>query len=628
LPYPRFTVTIGLSSIIVGAVVALGWALESTTLKTLIPGQSTMKVNTGLCAIALGAALLLRRDDACGTAGVGGMLVLLVGGATLAEYISGRNLGHDELIFVDPNRLEAGRMGLNTAICLSLIGASLALLSRPGRRRTLLAHGCVFGALGLAFLALMGYVNGVEELYGADSYTAMALTTAILMVALCLAILASSAEYGLPATVLAPTPGGRMARRLLPVAGVPIVLYALRAWAQSTGWVSADVGIWIVATLLVAMLVVAVVFIARTVDRADASRELLAAVVESSSEAIITVTAANIVTTWNRGAEQLYGWSAREAVGEPISSLTMNGQPNDRGLIERAQAGDHVAGAETIRVHRDGTSIPIAATVWPLYGPGGVVTGVASISRDIGDRQRRLETQKLESLGALAGGIAHNFNNLLQGMLGNAELALSGLPADSPARSRIQQIALAGAGAAELAHDMLAYSGMATFIVEPVDLPRFIEETGRLVSAGSTAPIEIDYRFEEGLPTIDADPTQIRQVVMNLLSNAAEALGAEGGAITARAGVVDSVPESGFLFADEILPGPYVQLAIEDRGSGMDDETLAHLFDPFFTTKFTGRGLGLAAVLGIVRRHHGAIKVTSESGVGTTATVLLPCTAS
>jgi PAS domain S-box-containing protein len=618
-------VAIGLSSIIGGAVVSLGWLLGRATLTTLIPGQSTMKLNTGLCVIVLGAALLLRRDGAYGTAGIGGLLALLVGAATLAEYISGRKLGLDEIIFTDPDRVQAGRMGLNTAICVGLIGTSLVLLSRRGRRMTLLAHGFVYGAVVITFLALMGYANGIEALYEANSQTAMALSTAILLLALCLGVLISSSAYGLPATVLAATPGGRIARRLLPIAGVPIVLNAVRGRAEHAGWVSSGVGIWIVATFVVVVLVVGVVYVARAVDRADASRELLATVVESSNEAIITVTTANVVTSWNRGAERLYGWSAEEAVGRPLSSLTMSARPNDLGLIERAQAGDHVTGAETIRMHRDGTSIPVAATVWPLHGPGGVVTGVASISRDIGDRQRRLETQKLESLGALAGGIAHNFNNLLQGILGNAELALAGLPADSPVRHRIEQIELAGAGAAELAHDMLAYSGMGEFIVEPVDLPRFIEETGRLVSAGSTAPIEIDYRFEEGLPAIVADPTQIRQVLMNLLSNAAESLGEDGGAITARARVAAGVPESGFMFANELLPGPYVRLAVEDRGAGMDDETLAHLFDPFFTTKFTGRGLGLAAVLGIVRRHHGAIKVASQSGVGTTATLLLPC---
>lgn len=241
--------------------------------------------------------------------------------------------------------------------------------------------------------------------------------------------------------------------------------------------------------------------------------------------------------------------------------------------------------------------------------------------------RRLVEAQKLESLGVLAGGIAHNFNNLLLVILGNASRVLGKLPPDSPMRDSIEQIELAGARAAELARDMLAYSGMGTLIVEPVDLPALVEETGRLVSAGRTTAVEIGYRFEDGLPPIVADATQIRQVLMSLMTNAAEALGATGGSIAVRADVVDDVPLDGFRLADADLAGPYVRLEVEDSGAGMDGDTLANLFDPFFTTKFTGRGLGLAAVLGIVRRHGGAIRVTSELGSGTVTTLLFPSAA-
>lgn len=241
--------------------------------------------------------------------------------------------------------------------------------------------------------------------------------------------------------------------------------------------------------------------------------------------------------------------------------------------------------------------------------------------------RRLLEAKKLESLGVLAGGIAHNFNNLLQVILGHAGLALSKLPPDSPARASIEQIESASKSAAELARDMLAYSGMGLFVAAPVDLPVLVEETVRLVSADSAAAIEIEYRVEEGLPPIHADATQIRRVVTSLLTNAVEALGPSGGSIEVRADVADDIPAEGFRLADELLAGPYVRLEIEDHGAGMDGDTLAHLFDPFFTTKFTGRGLGLAAVLGIVRGHGGAIRVASELGSGTVATLLFPVAA-
>jgi signal transduction histidine kinase len=269
-----------------------------------------------------------------------------------------------------------------------------------------------------------------------------------------------------------------------------------------------------------------------------------------------------------------------------------------------------------------------------LFDESGSITGYGSLARDISKQlamQRQqdslIESQKLESLGVLAGGIAHNFNNLLFAILGNADLALSRLPADSPARERIEQIELAGTRAAELARDMLAYSGKGAIVVEPVDLPALVEETGRLVTAGTAAGVELGYRFEEGLPPIVADANQIRQVVLSLVTNAAEALGTTGGSIEVRADVVDEIPGDGFRLPEAAPAGPFVRLEVEDHGMGMDSDTLAHLFDPFFTTKFTGRGLGLAAVLGIVRGHGGAIRVTSELGSGTVTTLLFPCAA-
>jgi signal transduction histidine kinase len=237
--------------------------------------------------------------------------------------------------------------------------------------------------------------------------------------------------------------------------------------------------------------------------------------------------------------------------------------------------------------------------------------------------QRLRETQKLESLSVLAGGIAHNFNNLLMSILGNASLALSKLPPDSPVREWIEPIEAAGMRAAELARDMLAYSGMSMLVMESLDVRPLIEECGRLVTEGTGAALAIGYDFEAGLPEIEADATHVRQVVMNLLTNAAEALGPTG-SIKVRADTRDEIPGSGFRYAHETPNGPFVRIEVEDDGAGMDADTLAHLFDPFFTTKFDGRGLGLASVLGIVHVHGGAIRVTSELGVGTVATVLFP----
>jgi len=237
-----------------------------------------------------------------------------------------------------------------------------------------------------------------------------------------------------------------------------------------------------------------------------------------------------------------------------------------------------------------------------------------------------LQAQKLESLGVLAGGIAHDFNNLLMGILGNADLALMDLAPESPARDSIRAIETAARRAADLSRQMLAYSGKGKFVIKRLDLRILIEEMIHLLEVSIGKGTVIKYDFADQVPPIEADATQIRQIVMNLVVNAAEAIGRESGVISVHTGAMDC---DGDYFREtfydvDLPPGPYAYFEISDTGCGMDDETVDRIFDPFFTTKFTGRGLGLAAVLGIVRGHGGAIKVYSEPGKGSTFKVLFP----
>ena len=236
------------------------------------------------------------------------------------------------------------------------------------------------------------------------------------------------------------------------------------------------------------------------------------------------------------------------------------------------------------------------------------------------------QAQKLESLGVLAGGIAHDFNNLLTSILGNADLALSELSPLSPARGHLEEIEKTSRRAADLCRQMLAYSGKGRFVVQPLDLNHLVEEMTHLLSVSISKKAVMRFNFYKGLPTIMADATQMRQVVMNLIINASEAIGDKSGVIAVTSGAMDC--DAAYLattFAGQhMAPGQYVYIEVSDTGSGMDQATIARIFDPFFTTKFTGRGLGLAAVLGIVRGHRGAIKVYSELGKGSTFKVLFP----
>jgi CheY-like chemotaxis protein len=236
--------------------------------------------------------------------------------------------------------------------------------------------------------------------------------------------------------------------------------------------------------------------------------------------------------------------------------------------------------------------------------------------------------QKLESLGVLAGGIAHDFNNLLMSVMGNADLALLELAPSSAARESVEEIKRTAARAADLCRQMLAYSGRGKTIVEAVDLSEVVEEMSHMLDVSISKRAVLNKNLARPLPAVCADVTQLRQVVMNLITNASEALGEADGAICVSTGASECARSqlADAYVADEFADGLHVFIEVTDTGCGMDGETQARIFDPFYTTKFTGRGLGLAAVLGIIRGHKGAIRVESTPGKGTSIRVLLPAT--
>ncbi|MCB0323094.1 MAG: response regulator [Bdellovibrionales bacterium] len=248
------------------------------------------------------------------------------------------------------------------------------------------------------------------------------------------------------------------------------------------------------------------------------------------------------------------------------------------------------------------------------------------------ERLRCLEAQvrhaqKLESLGILAGGIAHDFNNMLMGILGNAGIALNQLPYKSPARLSLRRIEKISQHAADLTNQLLAYSGKGKFFVEVLNLSAVVDDMVDLLDTAISKKHTVRYNFANDLPAIEGDAAQISQVIMNLITNASEAIGDRKGVITVSTGLV-AVNKEYLLdtyLSGDTPEGVYTYLRVADSGCGMDDETLSKIFDPFFTTKFTGRGLGLAAVLGIVRAHNGTLKVHSIPDEGTVITVLFPC---
>lgn len=341
----------------------------------------------------------------------------------------------------------------------------------------------------------------------------------------------------------------------------------------------------------------------------------------------------------NAALERLLGFPREQLTRRDFLGSRM--PPDDRAMI-RARAAQRMAGEPVdppyveIRMTdaRDRVlTFELHSTIVTLAGQRVWLNSVIDVTerRAAEEERRRLDhqmqqTQKLESLGILAGGIAHDFNNLLVAILGNAGLALLELPPESPARQTVQAIETAAQRAADLTRQMLAYSGKGKFVIEPLNLSRVVEEMAHLLEVSVSKRAVLKYHFAPNLPPIEADATQVRQVIMNLITNASDAIGDRSGVISISTGMQHcdrAYLRESYLDAD--LPeGDYVYIEVADTGEGMDEATRARIFDPFFTTKFTGRGLGLAAVLGIVRGHRAAIKLYSEPGRGTTFKVLFP----
>jgi two-component system, cell cycle sensor histidine kinase and response regulator CckA len=302
-----------------------------------------------------------------------------------------------------------------------------------------------------------------------------------------------------------------------------------------------------------------------------------------------------------------------------------------------AATGREVRDAELTLVFEDGTHLDILGNASPLLDESGKPRGAVGAFIDITDRKRaehdRLEmqrrllhAQKLESIGVMAGGIAHDFNNILAGIMGYAEILRRSLPSSDRLQADIEVIKNAVKRATDLTRQMLAYSGKGKIRVEPVHLSRVVKDSEAMLDMAISKKAAITYDLAPLLPLIQADPSQICQVLMNLVINASESLGEQGGLIAVSSQVVEYVAEEmAAMFPGDAQPEDrYVCLQVADTGCGMYVETLARIFDPFFTTKFAGRGPGLAAVHGIVQGHKGGIQVASEPGKGTTFRVFFP----
>ncbi|WP_415908551.1 CHASE domain-containing protein [Oleiharenicola sp. Vm1] len=379
----------------------------------------------------------------------------------------------------------------------------------------------------------------------------------------------------------------------------------------------------------------------RTAELAESERRLASLLSDMPGAAYRSEPHEPFRTTFaSEGIQELCGYGPEEFVSGRVnweSLMRAEDVPDANRRVAAALAQHQTFELEYRIRHLDGRERHIWERGHGVYDDAGRVVALEGLMVDATAREEAeararefdrqiVETQKLESLGVLAGGIAHDFNNILTAVLGNASIARQTLPAADPLHVQLQQIEKAARRAAELCAQMLAYAGKSQLSTARVDLSELVRDTTQLLEVTLGKSTRLHLRLTTDLPHVQADATQIRQIVMNLVINAADAIGDRAGEVVLRTFTADLTREElqAAVQHPDLPSGRYVGLEVRDNGSGMPAEMLARIFEPFFTTKFSGRGLGLSAVLGIIRSHRGALFVESQVGVGSTFRLLLP----
>ncbi|MEO8201512.1 MAG: PAS domain S-box protein [Gemmatimonadota bacterium] len=374
--------------------------------------------------------------------------------------------------------------------------------------------------------------------------------------------------------------------------------------------------------------------IKRDISERRATAEMaarLAAIIQSSDDAIISKTIGGKVLTWNPSAERMYGYSAQEMIGQSIFTVVpADLREDERRILEQVAGGSHLTHYETRRVRKDGQEIIISLTISPMRDAGGLVVGASSIKRDITAQKRTEETlrqtAKMEAIGRLAGGLAHDYNNQLHALQGLTSFIASDPGLTPSSRGDLAEIKKTHERMASLTTQLLAFARQQVLNPETLDVNATVEDTKPLLQRLIGSSVQIHLGLAEEGCWVKVDRAQLVQVLMNLVINARDAM-PRGGTINVETRIVDIPPDTLDQRQRVTPPGKFVELRVTDTGEGIPPDILNRIFDPFFTTKAVGRGtgLGLATVEGIVSQSGGIIDVESQVGSGTSFRVLLSC---
>lgn len=642
-----------------GAAVLLGWTLDIAVLKNIHPQWISMKANTALCFLLLGFALqrlASRPADAAGwTPRLAASMAGLIGLLTLGEYISGLDLGIDELLFGDPNNTYSlqhpGRMAPVTAISFVAAGLALLALDHPVRTSIHPAELLTLFCALVGFLSLAGYVYEVRHLYGAALYTQLAIHTAIGFVLLAAGILCARPLRGLMTVVTSPSISGRTVRRLLPAAILlPFLLGWLRLLGQKAGLYDTEFGITLSVTMTIILLAGLIIVVAFELLRLDteraraeedvkSSRDQIRSVIETASDAFIAIDTDSRILDWNRQAEITFGWQRDEALGRSLTDLIIPPQHRDahrRGLKHYLATGEGPVLNKRIEItalERGGHELPVELTIWPLQ-VGGTLRFNAFM-HDISERKHASEllqiaVKKLERSNRALEEFARVASHDLQEPLRTIRAFGGLLKKDSEgvlsqdSRDFLDYMVGGAERMSTLVTALLDYARVSSKAqpFEAVDLAALaqdvllglqerVRETGAQIDIGQ-------------LPRIEADPTHMRQLLQNLIGNALK---------FHRVDVAPIVQiQSRKLPADTdvglIKNLEYHEITVKDNGIGIDEKLTGRLFAPFqrlvSRDEFEGSGIGLAICKSIVERHGGRISIESKLGEGTTFSLVLP----
>jgi signal transduction histidine kinase/CheY-like chemotaxis protein len=581
---------------------------------------------------------------------IGSLAVLIIGLIVWGESGLNVDIGFDRLLF--PRQLaqalrHPGRPAPLTGFHFCLLGVGLLLLRTTNRIAVALREFCALTAITLSYFAFLRYVPAPPVETGGAQHMSAASALMALVTACTILFLGAG---GLLMPLLRDNgPAGLITRGLMPVPLIlPPVTNGIRVILRNLGVYQGLEGATIFASTNILAALVILWIGGRKVLSLDLERRRAEDELRRSRDELdrrvhlrtreLTEAQAELQHTNAMLTSLIEACPLAICAFHPDGSLRQSNAAAEamqlaeneacRKLAAEAGLGRPVTGVE-VACLCDGKDVCLNVWASPIVTTDARLDGVVLMAADVTERKalefEMQQTQKLESLGVLAGGLAHDFNNLLTGVLGNASLLHDALT-DPQCLESVQAMLDAGQRMAKVTAQMLAYSGRGRFVVTAIDVSKQIEQITSLIRASIPKNVELRLSLAEGLAAIEGDPTQFQQVMMNLIINAAEAIGPEQGIVEVTTSMCEAREEElqASVTQRPVPPGTYVSIVVRDTGSGMDEQTRAKIFDPFFTTKFAGRGLGLSAVLGIVRTHRGAMLVNSQPGRGTTFRVLFP----